>query len=231
VTEDRAPDFSLFSLDTLAAGPGRKTLQIYQPRMGHRFGHEAVALAGFVRVTENETVVDLGTGVGVIPLLLAHTGARLIGLEIQEDLAALARRNAELNGVALEVVRGDWREIKDLLPPASAEVVTCNPPFYETGRGRVSPEPSRAASRQAGRAALGEAVMAARYLLTDKGRFNLVGPAWRLVDFLVTMRQAGLEPKRLQFIHSRPDAPAGLVLIEARKGSGVECLIEPPLFS
>ncbi len=217
------------TLDTLAVGPGQRPLQVYQPRTGHRFGQEALALAGFVRVKPGETVVDLGTGVGVIPLLLAHTGARLIGLEIQEDLADLARRNAELNEVALEVFQGDWREIKELLAPASAEVVTCNPPFYETGRGRVSPDPARAAARQAGRAALGEAVLAARYLLTDKGRFNLVGPAWRLVDFLVLLRQAGLEPKRLQFSHGRADAPAELVLIEARKGAGVECRIEPPI--
>jgi tRNA1Val (adenine37-N6)-methyltransferase len=219
------------TLDTVTAGPGQSPIQIHQPRTGHRFGLEAIALAGFTQAGQGDTLVDLGTGVGVIPLLLAHTGARLIGVEIQADLADLARRNAEQNDVDLEVIQADWNQVRQEMPAGSAQVVTCNPPFYETGRGRVSPDPGRAASRQADRAVLGEAVLAARHLLTDKGRFNLAGPAWRLVDLLWIMRQAGLEPKRIQFSHARADAPAKLVLIEARKGAGVECRIEGPLFT
>jgi len=218
------------TLDTLGGRGDRPALRIWQPRKGHRFGLEAVALAAFVRVKPGETLVDLGTGVGVIPLLLAHTKARLIGVEIQPGLAELARKNARENDVDLAVIEGDFQGVKDLLPPHSAQVVVCNPPFFEAGRGRVSPYPARATARQAGRAVLGDAVLAARYLLQDRGRLNLVGPAARLVDLLVIMRQGGLEPKRLRFVHGRPDKAAGLVLIEGRLGAGVECLIEPPLF-
>lgn len=218
------------SLDTLGGRGDRPSLRIRQPRQGHRFGLEAVALAAFVRVKPGETLVDLGTGVGVIPLLLAHTGARLVGVEIQPELAELARQNAAQNNVDLTVIEGDFQGVKDLLPPHSAQVVVCNPPFFEAGRGRVSPDPARATARQAGRAVLGDLVLAARYLLQDRGRLNLVGPAARLVDLLAIMRQGGVEPKRLRFVHGRPDKEASLVLIEGRLSAGVECLIEPPLF-
>jgi len=218
------------TLDTLGGCGDRPGLRIRQPKKGHRFGLEAVALAAFVRVKPGETLVDLGTGVGVIPLLLAHTKARLIGVEIQPELAELARKNADQNGVDLQVIEGDFQGVKDLLPPHGAQVVVCNPPFFEAGRGRVSPDRARATARQAGRAVLGEVVLAARYLLKDKGRLNLIGPAARLVDLLAIMRQGGLEPKRLRMVHGRPDKEARLVLIEGRLGAGVECVIEPPLF-
>lgn len=218
------------TLDTIGGSGDRTPLRIFQPIKGHRFGLEAMALAAFVRVKPGETLVDLGTGVGVIPLLLAHTGARLIGVEIQAELVELARKNAELNNVDLQIIEGDFRGIKDLLTPHRAQVVVCNPPFFEVGRGRVSPDPARATARQAERKMLGDVALAARYLLKDKGRLNLVGPTARLVDLLAIMRQGGLEPKRLRFVHGRPDKEAKLVLIEGRLGAGVECVVEPPLF-
>ena len=216
------------TLDVLGGDQG---LRLYQPRQGHRFGIEAVLLAFFATLRKNDRVVDLGTGVGILLLIIARrTKAKtLIGIEIQPELVEIARKNAQMNQVGLEVVQGDFRRMDQYLPPASAEVVVSNPPFGQIGRGRVSPDPSRALARHDIEGGFKDVVAAARHCLKDGGRLALIGPATRVADIFFEMRQGGIEPKRMRAVQGREGEPARLVLIEGVKGGGVECLIEQGL--
>jgi len=176
-------------------------------------------------------VIDLGTGCGVIPLILLLTRPvdYAIGLEIQEDLASQAVRNVQLNGLdqRMGIVLGDIR-----YPPmagASADVVICNPPYRKMRSGRINPDPRRAIARHELLASIDDILSAAGYLLKKKGRVALIYPAVRLTDILVRLRQFDLEPKRIQMNYPNMDSGAKLALIEATQGGrpGVEVL--PPL--
>jgi len=176
-------------------------------------------------------VIDLGTGCGIIPLILLLTRPvdHVVGLEIQEELVSQAVRNILLNGLdqRMDVVMGDIR-----YPPmagASADVVICNPPYRKMRSGRINPDPRRAIARHELLASIDDILSAAGYLLKKKGRVALIYPAVRLADILVRLRQLNLEPKRIQLNYPGLDSAAKLALIEATQGGqpGVEVL--PPL--
>jgi tRNA1Val (adenine37-N6)-methyltransferase len=205
-----------------------------QHRTGYRFSVDAVLLAHFFTPRPTENILDLGTGCGIMPLLLAYRWPelRLTGLEIQPDLAALARQNVEANGYAerITIRQGDLREIKTIFQPGEYQRILCNPPYHQVMDGRQNPDPEQAAARHEISADLEAVVGAAGWLLHKGGRADLVFPATRLAGLLAALKRHALEPKRLQMVHSYPGGLGKLVLLEAQKGAGEKLAVLPPFF-
>ena len=192
-------------------------LKLIQSRKGYRFSIDAILLSEFVSIKRGDIIVDLGTGCGVIPLVILSKGVigYAYGLEIQPELASQAARNAFLNGFdqKMGVILGDIG--KPPLKPSSADVVICNPPYRQRESGRINPDPQRAIARHEIRISLDEILGAAQQLLKPKGRLAMIYPASRLIDILVRMHGFSLEPKRLRVIYPGIESEAKLVLIEA----------------
>lgn len=208
-------------------------LKVIQKGKGPKFAVDAVLLARFTKVSSGDKVVDLGTGTGVIPLILAYTtrASRIIGVEIQSELADMARRSVLLNGFQgrVEIVEGDVRKVADILPAGRFDVVTCNPPHRSPETGRVSPNPAIAISRHEILGKLEDFVAAAGYLLKNRGRAVFVHRPDRIADLLELFRREGITPKRLRFVHPRPDRNAELLLLEGIKKAGEGMVVLPPL--
>lgn len=208
-------------------------LRLIQSETGYRFSMDALLLADFVTIRAGDRVVDLGTGCGVISLiLLSSRPVELVwGLEIQESLARQAARNVFLNGCSerMAVVRGDLRHLP--FSGSCANVVVCNPPYRKARSGRINPDPQRAIARHELTARLGEIVKAASFLLKSRGRFAAVYPAERLVDLFGQLRRVNLEPKRLRMVHASPRSGAKLVLVEAAAGAKPGLRVEEPVFT
>ncbi len=208
-------------------------LKIIQPKRGYRFSIDALLLANFTLVKKRANVADLGTGSGVVPLVLSflHPGASITGVEIDAETADRARRSVALNNLAekIDIVCGDVRSVETLLSPGSFDTVVANPPYGKIETGRINPEGKTAAARHELAGGLDDFIKAAACLLKPKGRFSLVYPARRLSDAMAEMRKGGVEPKRLRMVHSREGAAAKLVLLEGVKGGGVEMEVMAPL--
>jgi tRNA1Val (adenine37-N6)-methyltransferase len=210
---------------------GRVTL--YQSRAGYRFSLDALLLAHFVTAKIGARIVDLGTGNGVIPLALAalHPSIEVTGIELQPRMVERARRNIAQNELQtrIKIVHGDVRSHKQIGGGGGFDAAVCNPPYRKSASGRLSVHQERQVARHEIAGGLDEFLRAGAFLLRANGRLAMVHLAARSVDLLTAMRHAGLEPKRLRFVHSFPGAKASLVLVEAIKGgrSGLEVL--PPL--
>jgi tRNA1Val (adenine37-N6)-methyltransferase len=217
------------TLDTFFNGK----LQILQKKKGYRFSVDAILLSQFVRIRKNERVIDLGTGSGILLLLLSHTtkAHSFVGIEIQKGLAECAQKNAVLNHLdgRISILRQDFRELKRTFPPGSFDVVLSNPPYRKYRSGRVNPLMEKAVARHEIKGTLGDLISIASYLLPPKGRCYLIFPALRTVDLFVALRDGKLEPKRLQFVHPRIEEEAKFILTESIKTSGVELKIMNPL--
>ena len=216
--------------DTLFAG----RLSCRQHRDGYRFSVDAVLLAHFFTPRPAENILDLGSGCGVIPLILAYRWPNLqvTGLELQPQLVALARGNVADNGFGerVTILEGDLREVATGFSPGQFQRLVCNPPFYRSDGARRNLDPERRLARHEVAVELSEVTAAAGWLLHKGGRADFVYPAERAVAILAALRGAGLEPKRLQVVHSYPGSPGKLVLVEALKGGGEELEILPPFF-
>ena len=211
----------------------RNGYRIIQDPGRFRFGMDAVLLSGFARVKEGETVLDLGTGTGIIPILLeAKTGAsHLTGLEIQPDSADMARRSVLLNGLSekIDIVQGDIREAAEIFPAASFDVVTCNPPYITDGHGLINPEAPMAIARHEVKCSFADVAAAAAKLLVPGGGFFLVHRPFRLAEIMVTLSGLRLEPKRMRLVYPFADREPNMVLLEARRGAKSRLHVEKPL--
>lgn len=209
-------------------------LKFYQSRRGYRFSLDAILLAYFATVKPKEKIADLGTGNGVIPLVLAQRvpSLSIVGVEVQGDLADRARRNVEVNGAdeRIRIIQGDVREITRMAAAESFDAVLCNPPYRKPGSGRTNPSEEKKIARHEILGTLQDFLEAGRYLLRADGRMTLVYPAVRSIDLLAALRAARLEPKRLRVVYSQPDAEASLILVEGVKGGRSGAKIMPPLF-
>jgi len=206
-------------------------LKLIQSKDGYRFSIDAALLAEFVTIKKKEVVLDLGTGCGIILLLLLLTRSirQAVGLEIQAELAFQARRNADLNGFKnkMEVVLGDIKNLP--IAAASVDVVICNPPYRQTQSGRINPDVRRAVARHEILASMDHILSAAEYLLRGKGRLAIIYPCVRFMDILTRLRHFNFEPKRMQIVYPNLKSEASLVLIEASRGGNPGLKIEPPL--
>lgn len=206
---------------------------IIQRKDGFCFGMDAVLLSGFVQVKESEEVLDLGTGTGIIPILLeAKTkGKHFTGLEIQKEIADMARRSVCLNELEekVRIVLGDIKEAGKLFAKASFDVVTSNPPYIHDAHGLKNPGELKAISRHEILCTLEDVVREAAGLVKPGGRVYLVHRPQRLIEIIRVMKQYKLEPKRLKFVHPFIDREANMVLIEAVRGGGAMVKVEKPV--
>lgn len=208
-------------------------LQILQKKKGYRFSIDAVLLSQFCRIRKKEKVIDLGTGCGILPLLLSQTtkAHSFVGIEIQKGLAELAKKNVLLNHLddRVSILQKDFRTLKKVFPPGSFDVVLSNPPYRRYETGRVNPALEKAIARHEIEGTLEDLISVASYLLPPKGRCYLIFPALRTVDLLAALRSQRLEPKRLQFVYPHPQEDAKFILTESIRESGVELRVMDPL--
>lgn len=197
------------------------------------FGMDAVLLSGFAKAREGERVLDLGTGTGIIPILMeAKTKATyLAGLEIQEDSADMARRSVILNHLEakIEIFTGDIKEAVSLFGSASFDVVTCNPPYMTEKHGITNPSAPKAIARHELLCTLEDVISQASKLLKPGGSFFLVHRPFRLADIMVLLREYRLEPKRMKMVYPFVDKDPNMVLIQASRGGKPRMTVEKPL--
>ena len=211
----------------------RNGYHIIQNEKKFCFGMDAVLLSGFAKVKEGEKVLDLGTGTGIIPILLeAKTaGKHFSALEIQEESADMARRSVAYNGLEqkIDVVCGDIKEASSLFGAASFDVVTCNPPYMNNQHGLKNPDLPKAIARHEVLCTLEDVVREAAKVLKVNGRFYMVHRPFRLVEIINSLYKYKLEAKRMRFVHPYIDKEPNMVLIEAVKGGKSMIKIENPL--
>ena len=197
------------------------------------FGMDAVLLTGFAAVKPGARVIDLGTGTGVIPILLeAKTqGSHFTGLEIQGEMAEMARRSVELNHLQekIDIVEGDIKEASKRFGRASFDVVTCNPPYMENLHGLKNPMDEKAIARHEVLCTLEDVLREGAALLREGGSLCMVHRPRRLVEIIARMAEYKLEPKRMRLVYPLADREANMVLIEGVKGGGRQLRVEPPL--
>lgn len=203
--------------------------RIIQRKDGFCFSMDAVLLAHFPRYGKNCRVLDLGTGTGAMPLLMAEEAAYVEALEIDEAAAGMAARSVLLNGLGgkIRVRRGDYRNIRAIVPPESFDAVIANPPYGGTEEG-PSAKGAKAAARQEITATLSDVVRAARYALRYHGKFAMIHRPARLAEIFAALAANQLAPKRMQFVEPRAGKPANLVLIEAMQGGAAGGLVVLP---
>jgi tRNA1(Val) A37 N6-methylase TrmN6 len=207
-------------------------LKIIQHPDEFRFALDAVLLAHFATVKTGIEAVDLGTGTGVIALLLAARGAgKVIGLEISPTLADMAQRSVALNGLGdrITIINGDLRGLAGTLPPGRYPLVVANPPYRPLGQGQISPNDRVAQACHELTANLADVLAAASSLLQFRGRFAMVHLPQRLTDILAGMRAVGVEPKRLRLVQSYAGKPPKLLLVEGIRGGQPGLTVLPPL--
>ena len=209
-----------------------RKLILYQPKIGYRFSLDAFLLAGFVKPKRKDQILELGSGCGVVSLLLAyrHPKNKFIGLEIQTRLVRCFQMNIKANQMEKRVfaIQGDLR--RPPFRPHSFDLVLTNPPFYPVGRGRLPPHEEDKLARHEILAGLEHVAQTAQNLLKPKGRLDLIYPASRLDYLLNILDEYLFRPKTLRLVHSYPGDEGRLVLLEAVKGGGRELRVLPPLF-
>ena len=197
------------------------------------FGVDAVLLSDFVKVKEDETVLDMGTGTGIIPILLSAKtkGKSFTGLEIQEESAQMARRSVAHNHLEdkIEIVTGDIKEAAQIFKPAFFDVITVNPPYMVYQHGLQNPKDAMAIARHEVLCTLDDILRESMKLMQDKGRFYMIHRPFRLTEIMVKMNQYKIEPKRIQFVHPYIHKEPTMVLIEGVRGAKSRVRIEPPI--
>lgn len=211
----------------------RKGYRIIQDPKRFCFGVDAVILSGFARVKKGEKTLDLGTGTGIIPILLEGRtqGAHFTGLEIQPESVEMAKRSVALNGLEekVDIMEGDIKEAAGIFGGSVFDVVTSNPPYMNEGGGLQNPSGPKAIARHEILCTLEDVVGSTAKVLRPGGRFYMVHRPHRLTDILVLLRQYRLEPKRLRFVHSYVDKAPVMVLVEAGRGGKPMIKVEAPL--
>ncbi len=211
----------------------RNHYQIIQDPGRFCFGMDAVLLSGFARAKEGEHVLDLGTGTGIIPILMeAKTKAEhFVGLEIQPESADMAARSVLLNHLEekIQIVTGDIKEAGSIFGAASFDVVTSNPPYMTEHHGITNENEPKAIARHELLCSLEDVIREASKLLKPGGNFFMVHRPFRLADILVLLRQYHLEPKRMRLVYPFADKEPNMVLIEANRGGRPRMTVEKPL--
>ena len=208
-------------------------LKIIQNTKGFRFGTDAVILADFSKNIRSGETLDLCTGSGIIPLLLyAKTNTpHFCGIEIQEEIADMAKRSVEMNNLndKIDICCGDLKNSISIYGKRRFDLITCNPPYMKAGSAILNETDAKIISRHEVKCTLKDIIKVSSSMLTLTGHLTMVHKPSRLCDIIYLMRSCGIEPKRLRFIHNHPwDAPM-LVLIDGLYGGKSDVKILPPL--
>lgn len=213
-------------------------LKLVQDDEGFCYGTDAILLSYMLWRDERESkraskIADLGTGNGIVPLILSSkTDAHILGIDVQEEAIKLANETAELNNVAarLEFITGNVRDIKTLVSePGSFDIVTMNPPYTKAGTGLISENTAKAIARQEIAGSLTDFIAAADYLLKNGGHLYIVHRPTRLTDIVNTLRDYKLEPKEIQFVSGKRGEEPNIMLVCAIKGGRNELKILPEM--
>jgi tRNA1Val (adenine37-N6)-methyltransferase len=208
-------------------------LRLVQPRHGYRFSVDPLLLADFAGVRKGERAADLGTGCGIVALLLARLeeSSTVTGVEFQPAMAQIAGRNILLHAVSdrVEVVCADILSLKARFPVDSFDLVVSNPPYRRPGTGKVSPRAGRDDSRHETSATLADFLAAAKFLVKPSGRICFIYHTCRLAELMAQAAQQKLGVTRLRMVHGNSTAPARMFLVELVKGRVGELRVEPPL--
>ena len=208
-------------------------LYILQRADQFRFGMDAVLLANWVKVSPKEKIIDLGTGSGIIPLLIAYKqrAERIIGIEIETEMVRLAKKSIKLNDLeqSIEIIQHDLRKIKDLFSPNTFSLVVSNPPYFPLVAGRTNLNPAKSLARHEIACTLHELVEVAAYLLGTGGRFSLIHRPERLPELFLQLLKCNLEPKLLCLIQPKAVKRPNLVLVEAVMDGRPGLKIQPNL--
>lgn len=211
-----------------------KGLKIIQNKKWFCFGMDAVLLSDFADIKKNSKVVDLGTGTGIIPLLLwgKRDTEKIYGIEIQKEVAEMAKRSVRLNNLEnkIEIVNADMLELEKYLESNSFDSVVTNPPYVESKGGIVNPLDKKALSRHEISCSLEDVVKTAAKLLKQYGSFYMVHRPYRLPDIICLMRKYKLEPKKMRMVHSKQGEKPNMVLIKGVKAGNPELIVEAPLY-
>ncbi|MBJ6752182.1 tRNA1(Val) (adenine(37)-N6)-methyltransferase [Geomonas anaerohicana] len=208
-------------------------LRIIQPRHGYRFSVDPLLLADFSKVRDGESCADLGTGCGVIALLLARLAqnSSVTAIEFQQVMADIANRNVALNSLTdrVRIVEDDVLSLKTHFPVDSFDLVVSNPPYRRPGTGKISPRAGRDEARHETSATLADFLAAAKYLVKPSGRICLIYHTCRLAELMAQAAQQKLAPLRLRMVHGNSSMDARMFMIELAKGRTGELKVEPPL--
>ncbi|MGN0416665.1 tRNA1(Val) (adenine(37)-N6)-methyltransferase [Anaerostipes faecalis] len=212
---------------------GIRGYKIIQKEDGFCFGMDAVLLSDFASVKRGGKVLDLGTGTGILPILMeAKTeGSYFAGLEIQPDMVEMAKRSVKLNQLEekIEIVEGDIKEASTIFSHDSFDVITSNPPYMIGNHGLKNPKEAKAIARHEVLCNFADISQAARKLLKNRGTLFLVHRSFRLAEILNQLSMDGLEPKRIRFVHPYKEKESNIFLLEAVKGGKPRMIVEPPL--
>lgn len=210
-----------------------KGYKIIQNPQKFCFGMDAVLLSSFAKVKRKEKALDLGTGNGILPLLLEakNQGEHYTGLEIQTESADLAKRSVELNELQdkIDIVTGDIKEAGKLFGTASFEVITTNPPYMIDNHGLKNERDAKCIARHEVLCSLEDILKQSQILLKQKGRFYMVHRPFRMAEIMAGMREHGIEPKRMRLVYPYIDKEPNMVLIEGIRGARSGMVNEPPL--
>lgn len=209
-------------------------IKIIQKKSGFRFGVDAVLLANFAKVKKNGRVIDLCSGTGIIPFIIAGKteASSIIGIEIQEEFVEMANRTSKYNNLEQRVsfLHKDLKDTKFLKSIEKSDIVTVNPPYKLHNAGIINPNDKSAIARHEVCCTLEDVIVAARILLKDNGRLFMVHRPERIADILTLMRKHKIEPKRIKFIHPKPSKAPNIVLVEGQRDGGAFLKFEDPLY-
>ena len=206
-------------------------LRLVQDDAFFKLGQDSVLLSAFANVRRFSRVLDLGAGTGALTLLCWRDDLRMTGLELQAGAAALFARSVAENGLTnVNILTGDLRQIRSIVPHGSMDYVLCNPPYFKSGAGKVSTLDAHATARTDGQATIDEVAAAASYALKSGGKCAVVFRPERLLILLSALQRVHLIPKRLRFVHQTAEKPPCAVLVECRKDGAPDGMTaEPPL--
>ena len=209
-------------------------LKVIQKEKGYRFSIDAYLLAHFIRLKKNDCALDMGTGSGVLSIMVAYRWpcGKVIGVEVEEEIADMARRSVALNNLSrkIEIRQGDIKAIESLFDPQSFDVVFFNPPYRKLKTGRLNPDDQKSIARHEIKGSLSDFMGASGYVLKRSGRVYMIYPAIRLVELMFRMRASRIEPKRMQMVHSRHRSRGEFILVEGVKEGREELDVMSPLF-
>jgi len=211
----------------------RNGLRIIQNPEAFRFGMDAVLLADFTRLRPREKVADMGTGTGILPLLLSQKeeSCTFDAFEIQSDMAEMAQRSVKLNGLEdrIRVHAADMRKAWEIVGREQMHAVVCNPPYGKRGGTLTSETETVSLARHEGECTIEDVAASCAAVLRNHGRLHIVFPAQRMLELCDALRKSRLEPKRIRMVCAHADKPPYLVMVEAMKNAKPQLLWMPPL--